>query len=378
MSFLGSPDVEKMRAKKDVKGLIRALGYQKDVDTRRDAARTLGEIGDPAAVEPLIQLLRTESPGSRVQKSAMWALAEIGGPAVESLIEALRDENRSVRERAANALGEIRDTRAVQPLIHALEDEYWPVRKAAVIALGIIGDAGAVEPLLEALQDDEGPVRKAAEEWLHKLGWELDGSVSPAPPDVDAMAATGNVEGLIGALSYERDRKVREAAAEALGNIGDPAAVEPLISLLGDSHSTAFVWPNPAAVEALAKIGAPAVEPLIGVLDTGKWADHPGSAEIRAGAADALGEIGDPQAIGVLLRCLWDNIPAVRSSAASALGKIGEPAVLRLIEILELHGRHAPIAAAQALRQIMGQDFRDDAAAWRRWWEEHGPSKESS
>jgi HEAT repeat protein len=55
---------------------------------------------------------------------------------------------------------------------------------------------------------------------------------------------------------------VRRAAAEALGQLGDARAVEPLIARLGDA-----AWNvRRAAAEALVKIGAPAVEPLIGRL----------------------------------------------------------------------------------------------------------------
>ena len=42
---MGKPNIEKMEAKKDVKGLIKALG-DKDEHVRRIAAGVLGEIGD--------------------------------------------------------------------------------------------------------------------------------------------------------------------------------------------------------------------------------------------------------------------------------------------------------------------------------------------
>lgn len=45
---LSKPDVEKMKAKKDVKGLIKALKY-KDMVIRWDAAEALGRIGDARA-----------------------------------------------------------------------------------------------------------------------------------------------------------------------------------------------------------------------------------------------------------------------------------------------------------------------------------------
>ena len=54
---LSKPNVEKMEAKKDVKGLIKALTYE-DRDVRKAAAYALGEIGDAQAVEGLKQALK--------------------------------------------------------------------------------------------------------------------------------------------------------------------------------------------------------------------------------------------------------------------------------------------------------------------------------
>ena len=58
MGLLGSPDVEKMKAKKGVNGLIRALRYQKGFQVRVSAAEALGKIGDHRAIEPLIATLK--------------------------------------------------------------------------------------------------------------------------------------------------------------------------------------------------------------------------------------------------------------------------------------------------------------------------------
>ncbi len=58
--------------------------------------------------------------------------------AVDPLIAALNDENRGVRQYAAECLGNLEDTRAVAPLIAALEDENIWVRNYASRALEII------------------------------------------------------------------------------------------------------------------------------------------------------------------------------------------------------------------------------------------------
>jgi HEAT repeat protein len=72
------------------------------------------------------------------------------------------------------------------------------------------------------------------------------------------------------------------------------------------------------AAEKLAGAGKDAVSPLIEALtDT-----HPG---VRAGAAYALGKIGDLQAVSPLIDLLQDPNENVRSITASALGRLGDP-----------------------------------------------------
>src|SRR5664280_1497750 len=72
MGLFGPPNVEKMKAKRDVKGLIKALGYQKNSCVRKSAVDALGQIGDARAVEPLSAALKDSDSG--VQKAAAGAV----------------------------------------------------------------------------------------------------------------------------------------------------------------------------------------------------------------------------------------------------------------------------------------------------------------
>src|SRR5450756_828303 len=93
MPLFGPPNVEKLKAKGDIPGLIKALGYGKDWGVRNAAAGALGQIGDARAVGPLIAALKDQD--SNVRRAAAGALVEISAPSVMPLIAALGDPTRA-------------------------------------------------------------------------------------------------------------------------------------------------------------------------------------------------------------------------------------------------------------------------------------------
>jgi hypothetical protein len=54
MSLFGPPNVKNLIAKRDVKGLIKALGYEKAASVRRDAVDGLLIIGGAQAIEAVV------------------------------------------------------------------------------------------------------------------------------------------------------------------------------------------------------------------------------------------------------------------------------------------------------------------------------------
>ncbi len=265
MPLFGPPDVDKLRVKRDVQGLIKALGFPKDSYIRQNAAEALGAIGDPRAVKPLIVALNDIDSG--VRKTAVYALGNIGDSrAAEPLIAALKDKTWG--HWAVEALVKI-GAPAVTPLIVALKAENRKIRQGAAGALEKIG-APAVTPLIVALNDEDKNIRQGA---AQALGY---------------MGGPQAVEPLISALK-DVDGDVRQVTARALGNIGNARVTEPLIAALKDEDSLVRMH----AGSALEKIGAPAVTPLIVALnDEDK--------NIRQGAALVLEEIGDPRAMDAL------------------------------------------------------------------------------
>jgi HEAT repeat protein len=162
----------------------------------------------------------------------------------------------------------------------------------------------------------------------------------------EALAKLGppSVDALVGALRHEDD-DVRWKAAVALGEIGDPRAIDPLISLLCDEDR--FVKSHAAL--ALGTIGEPAVKPLLRAL-------REGDGNLRWGAAIALGKLRDPRAIEPLIRALADKYENVRAESASSLAAIGKPALGPLLRFLKFSGGPERLEVVAALGELQDTD----------------------
>jgi HEAT repeat protein len=181
MSLFGPPNVEKMIAKKNLKGLLKALEYHRDRPNRespdyersravrRKAAQALGALGDASAFNSLLESLRDSGP--KVREAAAHALARLDKErAVTSLLGRLQPDQKEEWEFAAEALGHLGDPRATEPLVALLDETQRHELLAAIEALGKLNDVRAVQPLLETLGRDDSVVRGAGAAALDKLG----------------------------------------------------------------------------------------------------------------------------------------------------------------------------------------------------------------
>jgi HEAT repeat protein len=107
-----------------------------DPEMRQVATRTLGPLaqaGQPGAMAALMECLK--NPEWTVRYNAAEALGRAGAAAVPALIGTLKDKDPAVRATAARSLGNIGDERAKEPLRAAAKDENEGVRLAATQAL---------------------------------------------------------------------------------------------------------------------------------------------------------------------------------------------------------------------------------------------------
>ncbi|PKL70237.1 MAG: PBS lyase [Methanomicrobiales archaeon HGW-Methanomicrobiales-1] len=188
----GAEEIEKL----NLEGLIKTLLDSTDPNVRQYAAYLLGKAKNPRAIEPLIHALADFD--KSVREQAMLALSTLGKAAVEPLAEAMKEPKWETRYRAAEALGKIADEKAVQPLIQGLKDNREHVRYMAAKGLRGLGDSDAIEPMIILLKDENNYVRMMVARALGAIGG----------TNVNAALAA--------ALEVETDEQVKETIREAM------------------------------------------------------------------------------------------------------------------------------------------------------------------
>ncbi len=320
-----------------------------DWGIREEAATALGEARDGRAVLALVAVLRDRD--RAVREAAIAALTAIGEASVVTLGVCLKEPDLTLQEAAASILSKIGDRRVVDPLLDALQSPDWIVRMHASKALGRIGDTRVAESLMPLLQDKVKAVREEAAQAFADIG---EGTLSELVKGlkhedwlvrlhtVEAlgkMKSAKAVEPLLYMMFNDRDSAVRVDAARSLGEIGDPRAVQFLITVMADADI------RPKAIEALGRIGdRRAVPVLVGVI-TG--ADRPRNSRPVHGCGDrydedmaameaavrALASIREEATIPTLIAALQNTL--IREEAATALVACGQPAIPSLREVLK-------------------------------------------
>jgi len=228
------------------------------------------EAGRAAAVPVLLRLLF--SADSSLRWKAANVLAKIGPEAHDAapaLAKCLDDADPFVRKVAAEALGEIKDTRpeVLAAMVAKLSGDE---RDLVIRPLSKFGSAAeSAAPALIAIIDNESLGDRTRWEAIRTLG-----KIGPA--------ARGAIPALIAALK-DKDDDVREHAAESLGEIGAVVAIPNLTATLGDE-----------------------------------------SPKVRRDAVRSLGQLGSAakSAIAAIEKLLGDKEEIVRDAAKTALRQI--------------------------------------------------------
>ena len=259
--------------------------------------------------------------------------------AAEQFTDSISGELPAVRVKTAETLELMGDPTAVKQILPLLKDQYKEVRERAAFALMHIGDKTPENfaEMLAGLKDGDGNVRKGTISALTDPA----GGIGPKPGVPEAIVAYMKKEGdsrgpggdvlsspkftqggsnpvavpLLVAQLSDTDEGVRKGAAEALGKIGDKAAVPKLIEL--SQKDTAQV--QRVAIGALALIADVSAESTL----TAAVTNPATNGEARSQAAAGLGKIATPTAVATLIKTLTDDDLKLRSAAIAALARAG-------------------------------------------------------
>lgn len=315
-----------------------------ELEGRWFAARILGDLGDPIAIQTLVRLMQTTQDEDLAAISAE-ALASLGSVAVESLTTLLQQpENRYL---AVQALAQIRRSETIDPLLQVVHDPDVVIRLTAIEALSSFHHPRVPPLLLQALNDPVAPVRRAAVAGL-----------AVRPELADELQLVDRYTDCLWDLNLEVCRQ----AAIALGRLGTEAAITVLERALLSPNT-----PLSLQVEIVRALGWAESPPAIAVLQSAlrHLAISEAAIAVRQEIVAVLGRcttaVSRSLATDSLLLALADSsaVPQAawfRQAIALALGHLRQSvAVDALLSLLNDADRGVRMHALAALKQLDSQ-----------------------
>ncbi len=261
---------------KDPHKLVRAAALQA-------IAGMQGEI-DPALVAPLLRDTEVE-----VQNQAVDLLCKARHPeTARHLVSVLQDESEYARRAAVEVLNEVGDERSIKFLLNAIKDSDWWVRTRAADALGKIGGPRVINAALSLVNDRDEDVRRTAIEILNQTR--------------DERAVNHLIE-----ATRDSDWWVSERAVDALGAMANRKAVPRLIEMMGTNPKSV-----PTVVRALGRIGDPrAMDAIMSALDRSET-------DARVSAVEALVKMADDRTVDTIQMRIQPLVSSVEETVVAA------------------------------------------------------------
>jgi len=302
----------------------------------------LGELGDDMVAAPLVGLLAQPNAPADVIAEALAALharyeqrygageqiativrRAMSPAGTQNLLDAVDRVSSDRLHGLARVLGWL-DGQAVQRALTRLLGQ--PGVRAQIVEALVRCGGGVVDLLVEQLHAEDLETRQAAAVALGHIG---DRRATPA---------------LIEAL---RDEELAVPAAGALARVGDAAAFDALIAFVG--HADGAV--RQATIAALNSIGHPNMPRRVLAL----FGDS--NALVRESAARIAGYFGYRDCLARMISCCDDESEAVRRAAVESLPMFDDPAaVARLARALAAGTPAVRVAAATAFAHVDAAD----------------------
>jgi aminopeptidase N len=284
--------------------LARILRTEPDIVARIRAAQALAKEGGRNARETLAGVLETE-PFWGVSVAIARALAQTHAPwAKDALLQARKHPHPKARRGVAEALGAFsRDPNVASALIEMLDDASYFVVATALISLGKTRDPRAGEVLMRYLSTSS---------WSDTIA----GGAARGLAELGDVAA---VQPLIAATRDDRSDELRRAALGALARLyhlldeRKPSIVEAIIEAFDDDDLLVRL----AAVSAAEHLGESATIPALRRLS-----GLDGDGRIRRSALEAIERIGEAQRTPPELAKLRTEVEELRETVQALRARL--------------------------------------------------------
>ena len=323
----------------DVVGPLVSCLDAPDVNLRIQSALILGERRDSRAVQPLIAHL--SDPDVNVQFHSIEALGRLGAAeACDPLVRIAEGGDFFLAFPALQALRSVGNTSTAPRLVPLLADEL--LRAPVIDVLGEHGDEDVVAPLLNLLNTSDAPADVIADalaglheryEHAYGAGEHIAGLVRRSITargtqrvlDAVHLVEADRLPSLAKVVSWLDGEPVQRALTRLLGHEAVRARIvealvrhgSGVVTLLTEQLRVEDLETRQAAAVALGRIGdSRATAALIQSLT---------DPELAVPAAGALARIGDREAFEGLLALLGDRDAPIRQAAVAALNSIGHP-----------------------------------------------------
>ena len=332
------------------------------------AAEKGGAVPGPAAERPLLESWQ-ETLRFGIDLEVLAALKAIEEAGERSLDRALTDlftdsASRELRVAILDYFSRLEYAGAGEAALRLLDGTEDQNLTVALIHYLQATRAVAALPLLrERVGRTEGGIARAAVQALGRLGGEAEADLLlkhfddpeyPADLKSDLILALGDlrqpaaVEPLVRIAGNPDEEKMRRMyAADALGRIGDPRAVPVLEELFCADDALLRAY----AASALGKFDREEVRRLLvqGLRDS--------NVRVRISAAKSLGSLRAKEAVEILeYKVARDPEPQMRLQAIQALGEIGSGGALEFLEKLLLDEKEALPSRSAALESLIGNE----------------------
>lgn len=317
MSIFGTPNIDRLKKKGDVKGLHRVLvssGSSNELVV--DAALALLDLN---ATDVLREALHHELGSNWIRQISQAFIAHKNKNACPVLYDLWLNYRNT-------------DTHLQDSVRQQVRSEIRKMPRAWL-------DAGSIAALVGILRDETSDLRVSA------------------AIDLEGVRNAEVVAALVDCLRAP-DLALRTQAASALKGIDDPGVKAALFAAHLASLQVKY---QPARIEAIRALGASesagAVEPLAALLTDP-------DALIQSEAAHALAALGDRRGLDILMTEIGGQNEAGRVRAVASLGRLGTDMIPTLVKLLCDPSREVKQAAARSLALLGWAPTMDEAGAF--------------